>query len=153
MNGLASRKLLEREIQKQIKDFLRWRGWRIVRHQVTVASTGASTFSVGEKGMCDLQAIYYFTDQLPGLTLTLWVETKRLRKKLQPHQEEWKQHEEARGAIVWKADHIGEFMEKYEQMFGWLHTDDRVKGQKMIGFEALTPDLQKFSNSEARSPR
>jgi hypothetical protein len=121
----SPQKLLEREIQKQVKDFLRWRGWRIVRHQVTVASTGASTFSVGEKGMADLQAIYYIAGNRPGLTLTLWVETKRLGKKLRPEQEVWK------------------------------HTDDRVKGQKAMLFEELSIDLRPLSNSpaEARSPR
>lgn len=151
-------KLLEREIQKQVKDFLRWRGWRIVRHQVTVATTGASTFSVGEKGMADLQAIYYFTDNKPGLTLTLWVETKRLGKKLRPDQEIWKRTEEMRGGLVWKADHIGDFMEQYERTFGWLHTDDRVKGQKAIVFEEVTRDVTRdvsaLTNSrETRSQR
>jgi hypothetical protein len=151
----SPQKLLEREIQKQVKDFLRWRGWRIVRHQVTVASTGASTFSVGEKGMADLQAIYYITGNRPGLTLTLWVETKRLGKKLRPEQEVWRQNEESRGGLYWKADHIGEFMEQYERTFGWLHTDDRVKGQKAMLFEELSIDLRPLSNSpaEARSPR
>jgi hypothetical protein len=151
--GMSS-KLLERQIQKQVKDFLRWKGWRIVRHQVTVASTGASTFSVGEKGMADLQAIYYLNAFKPGLTLTLWVETKRLGKKLRPEQETWKQHEEVRGGLYWKADHIGEFIEQYERIFGWLHTDDRVKGQKAITFEDVTRDLSVLTNSVATgSPR
>jgi hypothetical protein len=138
MKPPAPAKLLERDIQRQIRDFLTWRCWRIIRHQVAVATSGASTFSTGEKGMADLQAIYYFTGTAMGHTLTLWIETKRLGKPLRPEQIAWREKEEARGAVVWKADSLDYFMEAYERDFGWLHTRDGVKGQKMMEFEAMS---------------
>lgn len=137
---LSPAKLLERDVARQVKDFLRWRQWRIVRHQVAVASGGASTFSVGEKGMADLQAVYYFRGG-HGLTLTLWIETKRPGKPLKPHQIEWKAKEEARGACVWKVDNIDAFERAYNAKFGWLHRGDTGHGQRELVFADVPGEL------------
>ena len=132
-SGKSTLKELEREIQDRVKDYLRWRQWRIVRHQVAVASAGAGhAFSIGEKGMADLQAIYYFPRG--GLSITLWIETKRPGKELKDHQVEWALKERARGALVLKVDDTDVFFRWYEQQFGWLHSGSLGRGQRELLF-------------------
>ena len=100
-NGVG---LAECNIAKQVTDFLEAHGWRIIRHNVALVTVESGRrFRVGEKGMADLQAVYY-----PGhcLGLMFWIETKREKNgKLNPQQLKWQTEERLRGALVLNVGH------------------------------------------------
>lgn len=129
-------KLLERQIQKQVKDYLRFRGWRPVRTHFAYAP---GTFSSGEPGMPDYLFLRYLDD---GRALALWIEFKtpqdRRRCTCQPgeskpcpvcRQKAWHARERARGASVWVVYDLDAFVLEYESRYGWLHTGDEAMGQ------------------------
>jgi len=121
--------LRERDVARQIKDFLGFRGWRIVRHNVTKIRdrTGRWT-SFGENGMPDLQAIYYLRHGQPGATATLWVETKQATGRLRPQQADWHRDELARGAVVVVARKFEDFEKFYWEVLGWVHGPQHGQG-------------------------
>jgi hypothetical protein len=144
-------KMLERHVIKQCLDLMEWRGWRPVRITRGVfVAPGAEgnatprTFSSGEPGQCDHQFVRYIGDDynIPGLSLTLWVEFKRPgdRRKCTCipgdnrlcgfcKQARWQDREEKRGAMVWRnIRDFADFAERYDRMFGWVHMG-AVKGQ------------------------
>jgi len=128
--------LLEADVTKQIKDFMRWRGWRPVRFQRTIVP---GQFQTGEPGVPDFQFIRYLHTGFPGLAVLCWVEMKRAtRGRLQEHQIAWRDREHALGAIVLKASNIKDFEAEYERLFGWLQTEEWVRGdQREMRFEAV----------------
>ena len=116
-------KLKERDVTRQITDFLKWRGWRLIRNNVTKMKDYAGNWtSYGEVGMPDYLAVYYCQeDGRPGLAACLWVEFKQLGKKLRPNQILWHRDELTRGACVVVADEFDQFEKFYWENFAWLH--------------------------------
>lgn len=131
-------KLNESDVQKQCCDFLRHRGWRIVRTQFAFAP---GTMSTGEPGMADVLAIYPLTNEHNyAVILGTWIEFKSPRANLACRcapgkkcrlcrQKEWQTRERARGFVVWSGvDDFEWFEEQYAAKFGWLHTGDQEQG-------------------------
>jgi hypothetical protein len=127
-------KLSESDVTKQLKDFLRLRGWRILRHQVAMFA------GAGERGMPDLSAIRYLNST--GAALVLWLEMKAPsdRRKCRCKfgnkklctvcaQKKWHAEETARGALIVTVRNIETFIEWYDQRFGWLHAAGTGEGQ------------------------
>ena len=106
--------LLERDVTRQVKDFLAWRGWRAVRMQRTVIP---GAFQAGEPGMADYLFIRYLGGE-PGAARVLWVEFKRKSGKLMPQQKQWAIEERARGAQVWTVSDLEQFQADYRRVFG-----------------------------------
>ena len=124
--------LLEREVTKQIKDFMEWRSWRAIRMQRTVIP---NSFQTGEPGMPDFLFVRYLATGFTGLAVHCWVEMKRPRYgKLSEDQIKWHARERACGAVILKADDLRDFERQYERLFGWLRTEHWVHGQQFIGF-------------------
>lgn len=117
--------LLEREVTKQVLDFLRTRGWRPIRHQRTIMP---GSFQTGEAGMADHENVFYL---LGGVSVTLWTEFKRTKGgKLSEDQKDWQLEERRRGAVVWNVNEFNVFLPMYMEQFGWLHTTDWVLEQR-----------------------
>ena len=124
--------LAEREVTKQVRDFLEWRGWRPVRHQRTAIP---GSFSTGEPGMPDYCMIHYLEGvggKLVGVSLVLWIEMKREGARMRCNcreshtctmhaQMKWRAREEKRGAIVAQVASLSMFEPWYLERFGWLH--------------------------------
>lgn len=138
MISQAPVKLLEKHVTEQVKSYLEFRGWRLIRHNVTkVQSVYGQWTQFGENGMPDYLALKYLPD---GVSLHLWLEFKRLKGKLEAHQIAWHNTERLRGAIVWRVDEIKSFIVRYEAQFGWVHTEDWISGQKDLLLDAdLSP--------------
>lgn len=128
---------LEKYLQSQVRDYLEARQWRTFRHTPIVATMRGQTFSTGEKGMPDLEAIFYFRG---GLSLLLWLEFKQAGKPLRPHQAEWHFKEQNRGAEVWKVDDFDRFEHDYRRCFGWLSSGRFGRGQRDM-FAAIPAEL------------
>jgi hypothetical protein len=127
-------KLAERDVTQQVKDFLRHRQWRILRHQVAMFA------GAGERGMPDLSAIRYLNST--GAALVLWLELKapsdrrKCRCKFGDKkpctvcaQKKWHAEESARGALIVTVRDIESFMEWYDSRFAWLHASGTGEGQ------------------------
>jgi hypothetical protein len=113
---LKAAKLLERQVTKQIRDYMKARGWRPIRMQRTVMP---GQFQTGEPGIPDYLFVRYLR---PGIATALWIELKRPGGgKLRPQQREWISRELQRGALVWIVDDFDEFCAAYSGTFGWLH--------------------------------
>ena len=126
-------KVLEKDIARQVCDFLRARGWRPIRTNV-VAGPG---YGIGEPGMPDYLMLHY---QPNGRALVLWIEFKgpndKRRCTCQPgkqckpcRQKAWHVRERQRGASVAVVDDLQWFIDEYEKAYGWLHTGDTGRGQ------------------------
>ena len=68
----AGPKIVEKQVAQQARDYLRARGWRIVRTQFAFSP---GSFSTGEPGMADDLAVFY-VDQNRAVALALWLEYK-----------------------------------------------------------------------------
>jgi len=129
--------LLEKDVVKQVKDFLELRGWRAVRTQFA-ATPGM--FSTGEPGMADYLFLRYMpAEAAPARCLAAWVEVKSPNDKRrcecragdkkvckQCRQTRWQERERQRGAFVLVTSNIDRFADEYEKVFGWLHRDRPV---------------------------
>jgi len=120
--------LKERDVAKQVSDFLEFRGWRRLRNQVGLATNmGGHTIRFGEKGMADLLFLLYLPQQSPTgecipHAMVMWLETKRKGGKLSLDQTVWQAAERARGALVLNVDHFEIFAAWYDVQLGWLHS-------------------------------
>jgi hypothetical protein len=124
--------LLEREVSRQIRDFMMAKGWRAFRQQRIIIP---GTFATGEKGMPDFRFVYYLRiKEKVGLVVELWVELKRSKGGvLGPNQVKWIADERDRGACVWIVDDFAEFAELYQKRFAWLHSG-AIAGQVEFSF-------------------
>jgi hypothetical protein len=134
------KQLREREVTKQIVDFLRWRGWRPVRMMRTVVP---GQFQAGEPGMPDFFFVKYLdaaredTGKKTGRCYCMWIEMKRSsRGKLSEAQRKWRERERGRGALVTLADDIDFFSAWYQEKFGWMHDPGTGAGQFELRFPA-----------------
>jgi hypothetical protein len=119
---MKSIRLKERDVAKQIRDFLEWHGWRTLRWNIGVMTNEAgAVVRFGEKGTPDLMFVYYFLRRKPGAALVLWVETKRQGADLRDSQIEWQFKETKRGALIVTVDNYEEFRDWYLESFEWLH--------------------------------
>ena len=126
-------KLRERDVTRQVKDFLEWKGWRAYRNQViTSQNVAGGWIRSGEKGMPDWLFVYYAQDHLPAMALVLWIEMKAEGEPLRPDQVRWQEIEMARGAWIVTADKYETFVDWYEEKFGWLHKSGLQKGQGLL---------------------
>jgi hypothetical protein len=127
-------KLIEADIARQCRDFMRARSWRHVRTQFAFSP---GSFSTGEPGMADSLFLRYMDN---GAALATWVEFKSPNDKRRCNcgpgrqcklcrQRAWQERERARGAVVWVVDDLQEFIERYEAAYGWLHRADTGRGQ------------------------
>jgi hypothetical protein len=112
-------KPLERDITRQVCDYLGYRGWRPIRMQRTVLP---GSFQTGEPGQADYLFLRYETSQ-PGAALALWIEFKTPSGRLRKGQPEWHARERLRGGIVWTVSSLQTFEADYNTHFGWLHND------------------------------
>jgi len=115
-------KLSERDVVRQVEDFLHHHGWRIfatgygelVRDDRVVAT-------VGEEGMPDRLAVRYGSS--PRCEL-IWMEFKRPKSKgdsggkLRKSQVTWMAMERSRGALCLVSDSIENFMAWYRAEIG-----------------------------------
>lgn len=107
----------ERELSRQVKDFLRLDGWRVLR-QEPLSRAGGGRYA-GELGMPDLLALRYADHRvIIGAKQStpdeiLWIEVKSHGAKPKPHQAAWHAAERALGAEVWVVDDLDEFRGKY----------------------------------------
>lgn len=134
-----ARGLLEADVSQQVKDFMEWRGWRAKRQNVTKVPDGTGRWiHFNEPGVADFLFIKYLSTELTGLSVTCWVEMKRERGgRLAEDQKKWRDREVSRGAVVLKANDIRQFHSEYDHLFGWLQTEEWVRGgQREIGFDA-----------------
>lgn len=115
--------LKERDVSRQVSDFLGYRGWRRIRNQVGVTTNMAgNTFRFGEKGMPDLMFLRYVPAHQPW-TMVLWIETKRNKGgRLSEHQIAWQDGEKILGALVINVECFEKFAEWYERELGWIHS-------------------------------
>jgi hypothetical protein len=112
---------LERIVARQVRGALEKRHWRVIRNSVTKVQWRPGQWTpYGEPGMPDFQAIYYLHPH-KGITVTVWVETKKLGGGLGEEQVKWQREERKRGGIVLVSYTFQEFLTQYEQLFGWLH--------------------------------
>ncbi len=139
-------KLLEKDVAKQIKDFLAAKGWRCVRTQFAHTP---GMFSTGEPGMADYLFLRYMpAEAAPARCLAMWVEVKgpndqrtcRCRageKKICKvcRQKAWHDRERQRGALVWELSALNRLLVEYEREFGWLHRGEQATGQLALGIE------------------
>lgn len=125
-NGLS-----EREVTQQHKDFLRLRGWRMIRFQATIVP---GKFQTTERGMPDFLAVRYVREAPKGRALLFWLELKRPKGgRLAPAQIEWRRKEELAGGLVVVSSDLEAFEKWYSAWFGWLH-DGSVEGQVHLQF-------------------
>lgn len=133
--GSKNRKIVlsEKDVDKQISDFMAHRGWRRIRNNVgMMQGAGGHPVVFGERGMCDLTFLRYFAEPYSG-ALVLWVETKKpgasLSCRCRPgdknpcrmcNQANWRQRERERGGVCWVVDNFSEFEALYTQRYGWL---------------------------------
>jgi hypothetical protein len=115
-------KLLEKDVARQVCDYLGFRGWRPLRMQRTVLP---GSFQTGEPGQADYLFLRYLTGGRPGSTLTLWLEFKAPNGRLRKGQAEWHARERLRGGLVWVVDSFEDFEESYSREFGWVHAEER----------------------------
>jgi hypothetical protein len=132
-------KLSERDISKQISDYMQVRGWRRFRNSVGMAMGFSGTpVQFGEKYMPDLRFVRYFQHPY-GAAVHLWVEVKAPTARMQCEckplqngnrmcrqcgQKQWRDKERYINAIVWVVDSIEEFMDLYDEKFDYLHHGD-----------------------------
>jgi hypothetical protein len=128
-------RLRERDVARQVRDFLEAYGWRCFRWNVGLATNQQGTVTrYGEKGMADLMFLYYDYDAgHEGSALCLWVETKAEGKDLRPEQVTWQLKESKLGALIVTVDQFEKFRTWYRQQFEWLH---RERGQLALPVES-----------------
>ena len=80
-------KITESDIQKTIKDYLKWQGFKVIKIQQGALS---------EKGIPDLWAIGMKNCE----TIQLWIEVKTSSGKISPYQEDFKAEVERLGGDV-----------------------------------------------------
>jgi hypothetical protein len=111
--------LLEKDVTRQVRDYLAFRGWRALPMQRTVLP---GSFQSGEPGQADYLFLRYMGGGKPGETLSLWLEFKAPGGQLRKGQSEWQR---LRGGIVWVVDSFDGFEETYDHEFGWIHAEER----------------------------
>ncbi len=122
MDTVGKKETPEARVTREVKAFLRRRGWRAIRMQ-RMALPGQ--FSSGEPGIPDYLFLRYGER---GVAVALWIEFKAPGHRLGPKQIEWRARERDRGAEVAVVDDPAFFMGWYERQFSWLH-DGHVVGQ------------------------
>jgi hypothetical protein len=128
---LTPKQELEREVTKATVDFLRSKGWRIVRHQRYVSP---GQFQSGEPGMADTQAIYYMPGSLAAVVF--WIEFKRrIGGKVGEHQTKWHERERERGGTVIVVSDVKTFCEWYDRELAFLRQEPWLRGQRELQLE------------------
>lgn len=134
---MAKRPTPEHQVDRQVTDLMKYRGWRCIRQQRTAVP---GMFSTGEPGMPDRQFIRYFPG---GVALIVWIEMKRPGaskscycaqkkpgQKCTPcAQRDWRDRERKYGGLVWQVDSIEALDALYVPAFGWLHSGENAVGQ------------------------
>jgi hypothetical protein len=142
-DAVMKKRILERHVDRQICDYMAYKGWRSVRMNRGIFQGPSQVLSIGEPGMADRVFYRYLRHEcsLIGAALVLWVEMKSNTDRRACRcvlgdsklcgfclQVRWQDRERARGAEVWQVSSFEEFDCMYSKTFGWLHTGT-VKGQ------------------------
>lgn len=113
-------KILERDVEKAVCDFLVADGWRVLKMEQVFSRDKLK--SVGEQHMPDRIAIRYSmcsilapNNSLRRLAEVLWIETKAPGKALRIGQKMWHKAECARGALVLTVSDIDAFRNWYAE--------------------------------------
>lgn len=118
--------LLESAVAAQVVSFMEAEGFVAKRNQVARVRVPTKSgkdrfFSVGNKGYADWTFTKYLRSKYPGLSVTCHIETKREKGGIvRQAQADWRRDEEAKGAVVMKADSFDTFRADYYRIFGWL---------------------------------
>lgn len=112
-------------VTRACNKFLRDNGWRLIRNQRTSIP---GSFSTGEPGMPDFQAIRYFK---PGVAYMFWIEYKAPGSKIRAQQAGWHEQERSIGASVVVFDSAFDLERWYEGNFGFLHAKE-PKQKKLL---------------------
>jgi hypothetical protein len=127
--------ILEKDVAKQVRDFMALRGWRRVRNQSALMQGAGGVVRIGEKGMPDLLFIHYF-EKSSGVVALVWIETKRAKGgKRRDEQITWQDLERKHGGIVLNVNDIDAFSREYERLFGWLHRGQFANAKHQTRFE------------------
>lgn len=119
--------LKERDVTKQVCDFLRAHRWRLIRMNVTKVKRLGRWTQFGETGMADYLALQY----LPGsLAAVMWIEFKQSKGKLAKHQELWHARERRDGAAVYTVRDYDSFRAFYRDTFD--RPGSPVRGQREL---------------------
>ena len=118
-------KLTERDITRQVCDFMWAHGWRGIRMQSgLMGRPSGGAFRVGEPGMPDwLFVRYVHPEHATGWVAAqcaevLWVEVKAPGKWLSSAQVAWHERERMRGGIVAVVDDIDVYRDWYAREVG-----------------------------------
>lgn len=115
----------EQIVTRQCNKALHDNGWRLIRHQRTAVP---GSFSTGEPGMPDYQAVRYTKN---GVAFMFWLEYKSPTGALRKGQPEWHAREREMGALVVVVDDAVKFDEWYLKRFGFLH-EKEPKQKRLI---------------------
>lgn len=113
----------EQKATRACNKLLRDRGWRLIRHQRTAVP---GSFSTGEPGMPDYQAVRYVKD---GVAYMFWIEYKSPTGSLRKGQPEWHERERALKALIVVVDDAEKFEAWYNKRFGFLHAKELKQGK------------------------
>lgn len=111
-------RIMERDIQATVTQFLELDGWRAFRTELTVQRDRGRV--VGERGQPDYLYLRYGAQTDPitrvryPIGQILWIEFKRKGEEPRPDQQKWHLLEMARGAMVLVVDDIDEFIVWYK---------------------------------------
>lgn len=120
--------LKERDVTRQVYDFLVHRRWRLIRMNVGKAKLKGRWTAWGESGMPDYLALYYLGD---GHAIAWWLEFKReMGGELGRMQELWHARERKDGAAVYTVCDFDSFRKFYDAAFD--RPGSPVKGQREL---------------------
>ena len=113
----------EQIVTRACNKMLTSHGWRLIRHQRTAVP---GSFSTGEPGMPDYQAVRYVKD---GVSYMFWIEYKSPTGGLRKGQPEWHERERKLGGVVVVVDNAEKFEEWYMKRFAFLHVKEPKQGK------------------------
>jgi hypothetical protein len=111
-------KLSEADVTKQVTDFLRFRGWTLIRLNSGLFNTkdGKRTYQIGEKGQADwlaLKAVPILSGVLP-LANVIFLELKAPGKKPRADQQKWLEAKRRDGFHATWTDSLDRFIQWYQ---------------------------------------
>ena len=134
MSGLPF-DLKERDVTRQVYDFLIHRRWRLIRMNVGKAKLKGRWTAWGESGMPDYLALYYLGD---GHAIAWWLEFKReMGGELGRMQELWHARERKDGASVYTVCDFDSFRKFYDAAFDRPGSPVRGQRELITGFKPV----------------
>lgn len=117
----AKPRVSENDVERQIRDFLVYRGWTVVRQQSGLFRrlNDEGRVRVGEKGCADWYAVRPATDDStwPPCAHFFYYEVKAARKKPSQDQLAWIMRQRTVGLLAGWFDSLDSFTDFYRQVF------------------------------------